>query len=159
MRRTVKVFSVGFGPELVGFNDRNGTRWRLSAIPLGGYVRFLGDENEAGGIDREAIEQLSPEEGAGAFAGKGVSPARCDRRRRPDRQFCPGDRYFHGDLLVLRPAGHDRRVDEVTPGSAAERAGFQAGDVVVSIDGKPIANFSDLQRFVRFPPVRRSRSW
>ena len=43
----VKAFSVGFGPELLGFTDRHGTRWKLSAIPLGGYVKFLGDENGA----------------------------------------------------------------------------------------------------------------
>ena len=43
----VLVFSIGFGPELVGFNDRHGTRWKISAIPLGGYVKFLGDENAA----------------------------------------------------------------------------------------------------------------
>lgn len=39
------AFSIGFGPELIGFNDRHGTRWKLSAVPLGGYVKFLGDEN------------------------------------------------------------------------------------------------------------------
>ena len=50
----VKVFSVGFGPELFGFDDRHGTRWKISAIPLGGYVKFLGDQNEAGGTDRAA---------------------------------------------------------------------------------------------------------
>ena len=43
----VLVFSIGFGPEIVGFNDRYGTRWKISAIPLGGYVKFFGDENEA----------------------------------------------------------------------------------------------------------------
>src|SRR3989337_1565333 len=43
----VLVFSLGFGPEIVGFNDRHGTRWKISAIPLGGYVKFFGDENAA----------------------------------------------------------------------------------------------------------------
>ena len=56
---TVKVFSIGFGPELLGFTDRKGTRWKLAAIPLGGYVRFLGDENVASAAGREAIEHLS----------------------------------------------------------------------------------------------------
>src|SRR5438477_9116923 len=58
----VKVFSIGFGKELVGFTDRKGTRWRLSAIPLGGFVRFLGDENEAGVPDRQALDSLEPKE-------------------------------------------------------------------------------------------------
>src|ERR671928_335046 len=53
----VLVFSLGFGPELVGFNDRHGTRWKISAIPLGGYVKFFGDENAASATDFSAVEQ------------------------------------------------------------------------------------------------------
>src|SRR5512146_2107002 len=56
----VKTFSIGFGPELFGFNDRKGTRWKVSAIPLGGYVRFLGDENESSVPDRDALKQMDP---------------------------------------------------------------------------------------------------
>src|SRR5215216_829129 len=70
---SVKVFSVGFGPELVGFTDRKGTRWKVSAIPLGGYVKFLGDEDEAGRPDREALNRMSQEERKGSFAGKSVA--------------------------------------------------------------------------------------
>src|SRR3990172_2431583 len=60
----VKVFSVGFGPEILGFDDRKGTRGRLSLIPLGGYVKFLGDENEASMRDRDALERMSAAERA-----------------------------------------------------------------------------------------------
>ncbi len=68
----VKVFSIGFGPELFGFNDRKGTRWRISLIPLGGYVKFIGDENEAS-QDRPRRARRD-ERGANAvgFAAKGV---------------------------------------------------------------------------------------
>src|SRR5215210_5137665 len=55
----VLVFSVGFGPELIGFNDRHGTRWKISAIPLGGYVKFFGDENVASVPDQEVIGHMS----------------------------------------------------------------------------------------------------
>src|SRR6516225_6946734 len=68
----VKVFSIGFGKEIVGWTDGKGTRWRLSIIPLGGFVRFLGDENEAGMPDRQALESLKPEERELAFAAKRV---------------------------------------------------------------------------------------
>src|SRR6201989_1656415 len=51
----VLTFSIGFGPELIGFNDRHGTRWKISAIPLGGYVKFFGDENAASVPDQETI--------------------------------------------------------------------------------------------------------
>src|ERR1700730_2195424 len=55
----VLVFSIGFGTELFGFNDRKGTRWKISAVPLGGYVKFLGDENAASVPDRDAVAQMS----------------------------------------------------------------------------------------------------
>src|ERR1051326_349 len=55
----VLTFSLGFGPELVGFNDRKGTRWKISAIPLGGYVKFFGDENAASVPDQSAIATMS----------------------------------------------------------------------------------------------------
>src|ERR1700760_2950813 len=54
----VLVFSIGFGPELVGFNDRHGTRWKISAIPLGGYVKFFGDENAASVPDQDKIAAM-----------------------------------------------------------------------------------------------------
>src|SRR6056297_3524022 len=57
----VEAFSVGFGPELIGFNDKNGTRWKLSAIPLGGYVKFLGDANAASAQDFEKLNAMSDE--------------------------------------------------------------------------------------------------
>jgi regulator of sigma E protease len=59
----VKTFSVGFGPEIVGFNDRHGTRWKLSWIPLGGYVQFVDDENAASARQR-TLDVLTPEERA-----------------------------------------------------------------------------------------------
>src|ERR1700736_5319435 len=69
----VKVFSIGFGPEIFGFNDRKGTRWRLSLVPLGGYVRFLGDDNEVSHANRDALAQMSPEDKRRTFAGQGVA--------------------------------------------------------------------------------------
>src|SRR5690606_36265465 len=63
----VKTFSIGFGPELFGFQDGHGTRWRLSAIPLGGYVKFVGDINATSTPDSDEIEALSPEEHRIAF--------------------------------------------------------------------------------------------
>src|ERR1700693_3642217 len=56
----VLVFSIGFGPELVGFTDRHRTRWKISAVPLGGYVKFFGDDNAASVPDAEAIAAMDP---------------------------------------------------------------------------------------------------
>src|SRR5712671_180303 len=69
----VLVFSIGFGPELVGFNDRHGTRWKLSAIPLGGYVKFFGDENAASVPDTEALAAMNSNERQVSFFHKSVA--------------------------------------------------------------------------------------
>src|ERR1700748_2460262 len=58
----VDIFSVGFGSEIFGFNDRSGTRWRVSWIPVGGYVKFAGDANAASMPDAESARALPPEE-------------------------------------------------------------------------------------------------
>src|ERR1041385_1009539 len=58
----VVAFSIGFGPEIVGFNDRHGTRWKISAVPLGGYVKFYGDDNAASAPDLDAAAAMSAEE-------------------------------------------------------------------------------------------------
>src|ERR1700694_657699 len=63
----VLVFSIGFGPELLGFNDRHGTRWKLAAIPLGGYVKFFGDENAASVPDMAAAAAMPASERAHSF--------------------------------------------------------------------------------------------
>src|SRR5258708_25627189 len=68
----VLVFSVGFGPELVGFNDRYGTRWKISAIPLGGYVKFFGDENEASVPDASTLAAMTEDERKQSFPGQPV---------------------------------------------------------------------------------------
>jgi len=144
----VKVFSIGFGPEVIGFNDRKGTRWRLSLIPLGGYVKFLGDENEASLGDRQALEQMSPEERKTAFAGKGVAARAAIVAAGPLANFLLAIVIF---TAVFSLHGRDvmtPRVDSVVAGSAAAQAGFQPGDIVKSIDGKPIDSFTDLQRIV-----------
>src|SRR5580693_9209857 len=69
----VLVFSIGFGPELVGFYDRHGTRWKISAIPLGGYVKFFGDDSVASTPDRSAIESMDPSEREHSFIFQSVA--------------------------------------------------------------------------------------
>src|SRR6201997_2302623 len=69
----VLTFSVGFGPELVGFNDRHGTRWKISAIPLGGYVKFFGDDNAASVPDANAIAAMNADDRQVSFFHKSVA--------------------------------------------------------------------------------------
>jgi len=145
---SVKVFSVGFGPELFGFDDRHGTRWKLSAIPLGGYVKFLGDENEAGGTDRTAIQQMSEEERARTFANQGVGARAAIVAAGPIANFLLAIVIFTAIFSLYGRQVTEARVDAVLADSAAEAAGFQQGDLIVSIDGAEIDSFSELQRIV-----------
>src|SRR5436309_8391978 len=68
----VLTFSIGFGPELFGFNDRHGTRWKISAVPLGGYVKFFGDENAASVPNRVVIANMNARERAQSFVHQNV---------------------------------------------------------------------------------------
>src|SRR6202171_2091690 len=68
----VLTFSLGFGPELVGFTDRHGTRWKISAVPLGGYVKFFGDENEASMPNAATLAAMTEEERRQSFPGQSV---------------------------------------------------------------------------------------
>src|SRR5882757_9876667 len=70
----VLTFSLGFGPELCGFNDRRGTRWKISAIPLGGYVKFFGDDTEASTPSNATLATMSEEERNFSFHHKKVGP-------------------------------------------------------------------------------------
>jgi regulator of sigma E protease len=144
----VLTFSLGFGPELVGFNDRHGTRWKISAIPLGGYVKFFGDESEASTPSSTALDAMSAEERQGSFHHKKVGPRAAIVAAGPIDNFILAIVIFAGLFTFFGRPNATARVDKVMAGSAAEAAGFQSGDVVAAIDGKVIGNFSDMQRIV-----------
>lgn len=147
-RIRVQVFSIGFGRELLGFTDRHGTRWKLAAIPLGGYVKFLGDENAASMPDRQAVSRLSEAERRECFYYKPVWQRAAVVAAGPIANFLLAIVIFAGIAMWYGKQEMTARVDEVTPNSAAAVAGFQPGDLVVSIDGKPIESFSEMQRIV-----------
>ena len=149
-RAGVKVvaFSVGFGPEIVGFNDRHGTRWKLSAIPLGGYVKFLGDENAASAPDRGALDTMSEEDRRGSFFHKPVAARAAIVAAGPIANFILAIVIFAGLFMTVGRQVTTPQVDSVQAGSAAERAGFQPNDVILSIDGEKIDSFGDMQRVV-----------
>ena len=144
----VLTFSLGFGPELVGFNDRHGTRWKISAIPLGGYVKFFGDESEASTPSAETLAAMTAEERAGSFHHKKVGPRAAIVAAGPIANFILGALIFAGMALYYGKPSTIARVDGVVADGAAAAAGFKIGDVVVQIDGKPIESFADMQRIV-----------
>lgn len=148
----IDAFSIGFGPELFGRNDRHGTRWRLSAIPLGGYVKFAGDENAASVPDRAAIAAMSEADRKTLFAAKPVWQRAAVVAAGPIANFILAIAIFAILLSLFGRPVTEARVDGLEPAGAAAAAGFEVGDVVVSIDGTAIKSFTDLQRMVADNP-------
>src|SRR5438445_9678681 len=95
----VLTFSLGFGPELVGFNDRHGTRWKISAIPLGGYVKFFGDDSEASTPSTETLAAMTAEEREGSFHHKSVGKRTAIVAAGPVANFILGALIFAGMAL------------------------------------------------------------
>lgn len=142
-----KVFSVGFGRELVGFTDKNGTRWRLSAIPLGGYVKFVGDMNAAS-ASAQMEDGLTEAERAQAFHTKSVWRRAATVFAGPAANFLLAIAIFAVILAVWGRTLADPIVAEVRPDGAAAAAGIEPGDLFVSLDGQPVESFTDVQRYV-----------
>jgi regulator of sigma E protease len=147
----VKAFSIGFGPEIGGFTDRHGTRWRLSWIPLGGYVQFIDDDNVASATQKP-LEQLTPEERIGSFQSKPLGVRAAVVAAGPIANFVVAIAIFTAVFALFGERITAAKVDSVMPGSAAERAGFLPGDVVTSIDGQKIESFGEMQRIVAISP-------
>lgn len=145
----VDCFSIGFGPELWGFDDRYGTHWRLAALPLGGYVKFHGDAGAASTGPSDEAASMGAQERAVSFFAQNVGKRAAIVAAGPIANFVlaivifTGIYYVNGRNILLP------MVDGVTADSAAAAAGFQPGDLVVSIDQTPIDSFEDMQRVVQ----------
>jgi regulator of sigma E protease len=144
----VLTFSIGFGPELMGFNDRYGTRWKLAAIPLGGYVKFFGDENAGSAPDPAQLNAMNARDRAISFHFQPVWKRAAIVVAGPLANFLLAIMIFAAIFMIYGKQMMSARVDTVQPESAAAAAGFQQGDVVLAIDGQPIDNFADMQRIV-----------
>jgi len=151
----IQAFSIGFGPELIGFNDKHGTRWKLSAIPLGGYVRFVGDMNAASMPDEAFIERVGPELSQQLFVNKNVW-------QRISVVIAGPVANIIFTLLVLYALllGYGRYtipavLDTVPVESVAGQAGLTEGDRIISVDGYEVRGFEDFQRLIATAPERQ----
>ena len=145
---TVETFSIGFGREIVGFTDRKGTRWKLSWIPLGGFVRFAGDADAASRPDSESLQQMDARTRAGALHFKPLYQRALVAAAGPIANFVLAIVIFTGIILTVGKPAEPPIVEAVTPGSAAEMAGMKQGDTIRSVGGQTIRVFADLQRVV-----------
>ncbi|OJX81001.1 RIP metalloprotease RseP [Magnetospirillum sp. 64-120] len=143
----VEVFSIGFGPEIWGFNDKTGTRWRFSVLPLGGYVKMFGDADAASatGDGRD----MTDAEKAVSFRHKRVGQRAAIVFAGPAANFIFAIVGLALMFMVLGQPVTEPVVGQVMPGSAAEQAGILAGDRVVRANGDDVTRFQDIQRIVR----------
>lgn len=141
----IDAFSLGFGPELFARVDSRGTRWRVGALPLGGYVKFHGDANAASvGVGEGANNDLSVDRSL-TLAGQPLRNRAAIVLAGPVANFILAFVIFTGMFMGFGRVEHVPRIGRVEAGSPASAAGFQAGDVIKSINGNPIDSFEALQ--------------
>ncbi|MFP9137705.1 RIP metalloprotease RseP [Devosia sp. XGJD_8] len=150
----IQTFSIGFGREVIGWNDKHGTRWRISAIPLGGYVRFVGDSNAASVTDADVVANADPELAPRLFANKNVWQRIAVVAAGPIANVILTFVILYALLLGYGRYTIPPVVGEVIAGSVAEAAGLEPGDVIVSVDGYVVRGFEDFQRLVATSPAR-----
>jgi len=150
----IQTFSIGFGREVFGWNDKAGTRWRLSAIPLGGYVRFVGDMDAASTPDNEAIANADPDLAPRLFANKNVWQRIAVVAAGPAANVILTFVILYALLLGYGRYTIPPVVGEVIAGSPAESAGIAPGDIIVSVDGDVVRGYEDFQRLVATSPER-----
>ncbi|HIM24170.1 MAG TPA: RIP metalloprotease RseP [Rhodospirillales bacterium] len=147
----VEVFSVGFGAELFGWNDKAGTRWKIGVIPLGGYVKMFGQSDLPGDEDEDQ-PPLTDKEKAVSFQHKTLAQRTAIVAAGPIANFLLSVVLIACLMATFGTARPYAGVGEMMPGSAAAEAGFEAGDRIVSIDGEAVEWFSDLVRIVSVQP-------
>ncbi|MEN8236803.1 MAG: RIP metalloprotease RseP [Pseudomonadota bacterium] len=146
----VDVFSIGFGPELFGYSNKAGTRWKFSLVPLGGYVKMASDVNAASQPDSKAIAKMTEEEKKGSLFHKTVW------QRIQVSAAGPVFNYIFAVLILAvlyttvgqTLPSESSKLGAVLPDTAAARAGLQPGDEIIAIDGKSIQTFEELRKTV-----------
>ena len=144
----VEVFSIGFGPELYSRVDRHGTRWRIAALPLGGYVKMRGDENAA------SVPSTGAAAVQGSFSAASVWARMAIVAAGPAANFIFGMMLFAGVYMGVGKAFIPPTIGEVIDGSAAQEAGLETGDRVLFVDGLEIDDFNTLRTIVFESPGR-----
>lgn len=149
-----EAFSVGFGKEIAGFTDRQGTRWKLSVLPLGGYVQFKGDMNPASVPDPDApVEE-------GSFQHAALWKRALIVAAGPVTNLVIAVAIFVAFFAILgKPTvvgvEDSRTIGAFAPGSVAEAAGLEVGDVLVAIDGRAMTDFTDIKTRVALHPGKK----
>lgn len=142
----VDEFSIGFGKKLWGFTDRSGTEWKICAIPLGGYCKFLGDGDAASSTDESA--SVAEEDKKYAFAFQNPFKKLSIVIAGPAANYVFAILVFAGVFFFLGKVDFPAVVGEVIKGGAAEQAGVLAGDRILKVNGKAVNSFDEVRQEV-----------
>ncbi len=148
----VDVFSIGFGPELCGWTSSSGTRWKLSLIPLGGYVKMFGDANEASAPDGGLYEVLSEEDKKKTLISKSPLQKISVALAGPLANFLLAIFFFVIVYNVVGRVNKDPIIGAVESSSPAFESGLQVGDKIISVNQKPIHSFIEMQQYIQQSP-------
>jgi regulator of sigma E protease len=144
----VDVFSIGFGKEIFGWNDSRGTRWKLSWLPVGGYVKFAGDADASSRPDSAATAQMTAKEREGVLALKPLGQRALVAASGPFANFILAIVLLTGLFLYSGHSVIAPVIGEVTKDSPAAVAGIRSGDRVTRIDGTQITDFQQLPEII-----------
>lgn len=145
-----ETFSIGFGREITGWTDKRGTRWKVGWLPLGGYVKFVGDEDAASATGD--VSQLSPEDRARSFHTKPVGQRFLIVLAGPVANFLLAIAIFAAFFAVFGAPRTPPVAGAIQAGSAAEMARIQPGDRILSIGGRETPTFEELRNYAVMRP-------
>ena len=143
----VEVFSIGFGKEIFGWNDKAGTRWKVSLLPLGGYVKMFGDSDAASTPDG-SLRDMTPEEKEVSFHHKRLGQRTAVVAAGPIANFLLAIVMLAGLFVFNGQPYTPPVIGDVKPDSPALAAGFEPDDRIIAVDGQAVERFEDLQRIV-----------
>ena len=146
----VEAFSIGFGKEIWGFQDKKGTRWKLSLIPLGGYCQFLGDEDASSTTSN--ADKLSEEDKKFAFEFQSPIKKLLIAIAGPGANYLFAILVFTSVFYFIGKVDFPPVVGEVITGGAAQKAGIIEGDRIIEINGNKITSFDDIAKETTLSP-------
>ncbi|MCT4634733.1 MAG: RIP metalloprotease RseP [Rickettsiales bacterium] len=144
----VEVFSIGFGKELLGFNDKHGTRWKFCLIPMGGYIKMFGDKNSASQEDGDLIKGFSSSEKKMAFSCKSLKEKSAIVAAGPAANYLFSAIVFTFFFFIYGYPNVTTKITEVIENSPASKAGIYPGDVIEEINGNRVNSFDDIKNIM-----------
>ena len=150
----VDEFSIGFGREIFGWTNKNGTRWKFSWIPLGGYVKLFGDADAASTGPQAKAEGYTQEEKSQMLHYKSVGARAAVAAAGPIVNFLFAIILFAGLFMFVGRSFSPPIIANIQPGSVAEKIMLKKGDIVTSIDGQKFTSFEDMALYIRARPTQ-----